>query len=289
MLAQYLLGCIIELMENNLYSLCKKFNTDKLELGYVELYESYFKPLREKKLNILEIGVFRGASIKVWSEYFINSTIVGIDINKVDEKVFNTNKKNIEIHQGSQSDKDFLDKIISKYKKFDIIIDDGSHYPKDVIKSFKILFSSLDSNGLYFIEDMQTNYNHFFYGNPFDLKYSNTHMNFFKHLTDSLNYQEIANPFYKKNIFDSKIKNISFYHNLVIVKKGMNTKESNLLINNSYEKRLYLERVKQKGKARFRYIFRYLIILRLYTLFLYFINLLKKIILFRYWYLNYKF
>ena len=45
-------------MENNLYSLCKKFNTDKLELGYVELYESYFKPLREKKLNILEIGVF---------------------------------------------------------------------------------------------------------------------------------------------------------------------------------------------------------------------------------------
>ena len=61
-------------MENNLYSLCKKFNTDKLELGYVELYESYFKPLREKKLNILEIGVFRGASIKVWSEYFINST-----------------------------------------------------------------------------------------------------------------------------------------------------------------------------------------------------------------------
>ena len=68
----------------------------------------------------------------------------------------------------------------------------------------------------------------------------------------------------------------------MIVKKGMNTKESNLLINNSYEKRLYLERVKQKGKARFRYIFRYLIILRLYTLFLYFINLLKKIILFRY-------
>ena len=269
-------------MENNLYSLCKKFNTDKLELGYVELYESYFKPLREKKLNILEIGVFRGASIKVWSEYFINSTIVGIDINKVDEKVFNTNKKNIEIHQGSQSDKDFLDKIISKYKKFDIIIDDGSHYPKDVIKSFKILFPALDSNGLYFIEDMQTSYNHFFYGNPFDLKYSNTHMNFFKHLTDSLNYQEIANPFYKKNIFDSKIKNISFYHNLVIVKKGMNTKESNLLINNSYEKRLYLERVKQKGKTRFRYIFRYLIILRLYTLFLYFINLLKKIILFRY-------
>jgi len=129
---------------------------------------------------------------------------------------------------------------------------------------------------------MQTSYNHFFHGNAFDLKYSNTHMNFFKHLTDSLNYQEIANPFYKKNVFDSKIKSISFYHNLVVVKKGLNNQESNILFNNSYEKKLYLERIKHKGKKRFRYIFKYLIILRLYTLFLYFLNLLKKIILFRY-------
>ena len=105
LLAQCLLVCIIELMENNLYSLFKKFNTDKVGMGYAEIYESYFKSLREKKLNILEIGVSRGASIKVWSEYFINSTIVGIDIDKVDEKIFNINKKNIEIHQGSQNNK----------------------------------------------------------------------------------------------------------------------------------------------------------------------------------------
>ena len=38
-------------------------------------------------------------------------------------------------------------------------------------------------------------------------------MNFFKHLTDRLNYQEIANPFYVKNKYDAKITNISFYHN----------------------------------------------------------------------------
>ena len=36
----------------------------------------------------------------------------------------------------------------------------------------------------YVVEDMQTSYNHFFGGNPFDLKYSNSHMNFFKHLTN---------------------------------------------------------------------------------------------------------
>ena len=66
-----------------------------------------------------------------------------------------------------------------------IIIDDGSHFPKDVIKSFNLLFSSLKENGLYFVEDTQTSYNHFFKGNPFNLKYANTHMNFFKNLTDT--------------------------------------------------------------------------------------------------------
>jgi len=35
LLAQCLLVCIIELMENNLYSLFKKFNTDKL--GWIML------------------------------------------------------------------------------------------------------------------------------------------------------------------------------------------------------------------------------------------------------------
>ena len=56
-LAQCLRVCIIELMENNLYSLFKKFstdnfkkfNTDKLEIVYAEIYEFYFKSLRDKK------------------------------------------------------------------------------------------------------------------------------------------------------------------------------------------------------------------------------------------------
>ena len=64
LLAQCLLVCIIELMENNLYSLFKKFNTDKLGMGYAEIYESYFKSLREKKLNILEIKKIDLADVK---------------------------------------------------------------------------------------------------------------------------------------------------------------------------------------------------------------------------------
>jgi demethylmacrocin O-methyltransferase len=66
--------------------------------------------------------------------------------------------KNTEIFCGSQSDEKILSKIVNKYKKFDIIIDDGSHVNKDVIKTFNFLFPFLSENGLYFIEDIQTSY-----------------------------------------------------------------------------------------------------------------------------------
>ena len=100
-------------MENNLYSLCKKFNTDKLELGYVELYESYFKPLREKKLNILEIGVFRGGSLNTWSDYYFNSNVLGIDIDQ-NCKVYEKGEK-IKVEIGSQFDEKFLKHIVNQY------------------------------------------------------------------------------------------------------------------------------------------------------------------------------
>ena len=268
-------------MNYNLKNLCEKYNCDKLDHAYIEIYEKYFANLKNQRLNLLEIGVSDGASIKVWSDYFVNSNVVGIDIKNIDIEKKGLDRKNINIYQGSQSDKSFIDKIIGIHKNFDIIIDDGSHYPKDVIKSFDLLFPVLNLNGLYFVEDLQTSYNHFFFGNAFDLKYSKTHMNFFKHLTDSLNYQEIANPLYRKRKYDSKITNLSFYHNLVVVRKGINNKESNIVENNSYEKKRYQQRIFVKGK-RIRYFIKYLVIYRMYTIALYIFYTLKKLILFRF-------
>ena len=127
---------------------------------------------------------------------------------------------------------------------------------------------------------MQTSYNHFFGGNPFDLKYSNSHMNFFKNLTDSLNYQEIANPFYLKKKYDSKIINISFYHNMVFIRKGNNNRVSKEVINHSYEDMKYLEKSNRTGK-KFKYFLKYKIIYKIYTLLLFVFHTIKKILLLR--------
>ena len=88
----------------------KKYPTNKNDYGFLDIYEKYFEPLREKKLNILEIGVDKGDSLRLWKEYFFNSKICGLDIEKKD---FNIN--DVEIYQGDQNDKALLNKIVNKY------------------------------------------------------------------------------------------------------------------------------------------------------------------------------
>lgn len=258
-----------------------KHKCDKYFHKYDLVYDNYLSKLKNKKLKILEIGISDGASLKAWSEYFRKSEIVGFDIKKINLRKKKLLKKSIKVYTGSQSDKKFINFLINKYKKFDIIIDDGSHRPSDVITSFKTLFNSLAKGGLYFIEDTQTSYNHYFGGNPFDLKYANTHMNFFKNLTDSLNFNEIANPFYIKSKYDGNIRNISFFNNIIVVEKGSNKNKSNLVINNSYEDKRYLTKIKRNG-FKIKYFITYKIILKLFTFCLFLLSFFKKMILLRF-------
>ena len=258
-----------------------KYKCDKHYHKYDLVYDNYFSKLKNNKLKIIKIGIFDYDSLKSWTEYFKSSQIIGFDIKRIDLKKKGLLKKNIKVYTGSQSDRKFINFLINKYGKFDIIIDDGSHRPSDVITSFKMLFGSLSFNGLYFIEDTQTSYNHYFGGNPFDLKYSNTHMNFFKNLTDSLNFNEIANPFYTKSKYDGFIKNISFFNNIIVLKKGLNNKKSNLILNNSYEEKRYLTKIKRNG-FKFRYFITYKIILKSFTFCLFILNFFKKAILLRF-------
>ena len=40
-------------------------------IEYYDVYEKYFAELREEPINLVEIGVFRGESIKTFGRYFI--------------------------------------------------------------------------------------------------------------------------------------------------------------------------------------------------------------------------
>ena len=197
-----------------LINLLKKYPS-KGKLHFLKIYDDYFKNFKNKKINILEIGVHEGKSLMIWKDYFPKANIIGIDL-----KSYNFNINRIFTFQGDQTDINFLLGVSRKFKKFDIIIDDGSHVCSHIIKTFSALFDFLKEDGLYICEDLQTSYWPRYGGSRINLNKKNTSLSFFKTLVDSGNYESYDRPFYKKSKFDGKIKFVHFFQNLVIIKKG---------------------------------------------------------------------
>lgn len=155
--------------------------------NYCVKYEKYLPFKRTDELKVLEIGVLDGSSLKMWSDYFIFSEIIGIDINK-QCKEYEEGRIKVEI--GSQNNKYFLNEIGEKYQMFDMILDDGSHINSDVIFSFEHLFKYVKPGGLYIVEDTETSYWNE-YGGGF--RKEGTVIEYFKKLIDDINFRGIMN------------------------------------------------------------------------------------------------
>jgi hypothetical protein len=200
--------------------LATKYGTDKgpEDHMYTDRYSLYLEQYRDIEFNLLEIGVFNGASIKMWKEYFPKANIVALDI---DPQCKQYEEDRISIHIGDQTDVKFLQNVVNQYGHFEIILDDGGHSWKQQIVSFETLFPLLTPGGLYFVEDMHTSYR------PQSIwdDYGITGMNYFKNLTDSLNlngksfcgYKEINGQFL--NYFEKNIDFIHFYKSMLLINK----------------------------------------------------------------------
>lgn len=209
------------------------FGTDKSSLhhNYTKAYAFYFDRLRFEKLNILEIGLGGGGSVKTWKEYFANAKIVGVDI--LDERYLE--EERIHILQGDQSDFNFLAKVNSLHGPFDIIIDDGSHLNKDMKNSFEFLFPLLKPGGLYITEDLHACYTDTDAPVFIDLiKRLVDHVNSSgKSICANIQYDEESKEFYirpqengyeRKNIasmnwWEKSVEFVHLYRSIVFIKK----------------------------------------------------------------------
>lgn len=125
-------------------------------LHYFPVYEQHITPFRGKSATMLEIGVSHGGSLQMWRHHLgRRSTIVGVDINP---RVAALAEPGIELHIGDQSDPGFLDSLIARYGRFDIVLDDGSHLPGHQIASIERLWPHVVEGGIYIVEDVLTNY-----------------------------------------------------------------------------------------------------------------------------------
>jgi len=106
---------------------------------YCTEYESLFGSMRQAPIRLLELGVRFGASMLLWSDYFPNATIVGLDIEER-PKNFPADGR-VHFVRGSQDDPAALDRCVTVAGgQFDIIVDDASHVGRLSASSFSYLF-----------------------------------------------------------------------------------------------------------------------------------------------------
>ena len=197
-----------------------KHSTDKSSKDhqYTDRYSMYLEQYRDIEFNLLEIGVFDGASVKMWKDYFPKATIVAIDI---DPRCKQYEEDRIHIHIGDQTDIDFLLSVVDQYKHFEVILDDGGHSFKQQIVSFETFFPKLTAGGLYFIEDLHTSYRP---GSVWD-DYHITGVDYFKNIVDKINlygksfcgYKEIGDQ--PLDYYERNVDFIHFYKSVLAISK----------------------------------------------------------------------
>jgi hypothetical protein len=140
----------------------KHYNTDKhTDHDYVQtIYDPMFKVWQHSEINFLEIGVYNGESMKLWSDYFTNAkNIVGVDIferTSLSEVKDNLKDYDVNLHKfDSFRDTDKFEEFSKQYTDgFDVIIDDGHHHFESQINTFKQFSPLMNKDGVYIIEDI---------------------------------------------------------------------------------------------------------------------------------------
>jgi hypothetical protein len=129
--------------------------TDKSSLShnYCVKYERFLPFNRKDKLSILEIGIAGGDSLKMWKQFYPNSTIIGLDVNPNCRDI--QFEKGIDVIIGSATDENCIEAISGE---FDLILDDASHFSTDMIKTLDLAFKKVKSGGVYVIEDTCCSY-----------------------------------------------------------------------------------------------------------------------------------
>jgi hypothetical protein len=122
--------------------------------SYIDnFYETSFKKYQNKKnLNLLEIGIDVGGSIALWSKYFHDCNIIGVDIStdRLSPEYQEKNFSNVKYFIENAYNETFIDTLPS----FDIIIDDGPHTFSSMLFFIEKYLPKLNKNGIMVIEDI---------------------------------------------------------------------------------------------------------------------------------------
>lgn len=125
-------------------------------IHYFPIYTRHLTPYARRPVSVLEIGVYRGGSMRMWSRFFgPEARLVGVDIDPV---ALVSAGEHYTVVLADQGDPDAMRKVAQEHGPFDVIIDDGGHTMVQQITSIETLFPMLNEGGVYLVEDCHTSY-----------------------------------------------------------------------------------------------------------------------------------
>jgi predicted O-methyltransferase YrrM len=146
--------------------ICAESGTDKCPYNlhghrhpYTAPYSLFFEPLKHRPIKFAEIGVFRGASVRAWREFFSKARIYGYDRDVPNLQFIQTqNFPNVFLDIMDASSQESIQQKLQEATQdgelFDVILDDASHDPVDQCAVIRTALPFLKQGGLLIIEDI---------------------------------------------------------------------------------------------------------------------------------------
>lgn len=122
--------------------------------NYTIAYSFLFEKIRQEPINLFEVGIFQGSSLRGWRRYFPNANIYGGDI---EERSMIRGEQGIETFLCDQLNPASLREMWDEKLKdveFDIIVDDGAHEFKHNCSFLANSIHKLKPGGIFIIEDI---------------------------------------------------------------------------------------------------------------------------------------
>jgi|APCry1669189883_1035261.scaffolds.fasta_scaffold02239_7 predicted O-methyltransferase YrrM len=125
---------------------------------YIEFYQERFNHLKSN-IKMLEIGIMTGGSLLLWSKFFDNYKLVGIELSpswsyNAEFQQQLIDDENIDLHFNiSSTNEEYAAQF--EDEAYDVILDDGDHDPNTQIATFMTYISKLKTGGTYYIEDVR--------------------------------------------------------------------------------------------------------------------------------------
>lgn len=141
----------------SLEELADNSRTDKNTAhSYLPLYQKLLAGKKETAKNVLEVGIWNGGSIKMWSDFFVNSNVYALDIiNDVWDGIKNNEKIILYTSTDAYNEHFFIDKFLNQNIKFDFMLDDGPHSLESMIQFIRLYSQIMADDGILIIEDVQ--------------------------------------------------------------------------------------------------------------------------------------